>query len=357
MVDTVKDGEDWRAELNKHADLKPDSDDHSRAMEPGRGRHANSPAEIPARGWKDILYRAFWSIPENRLVALSGGVAFFSLMAVFPAIATVVSLYGLTADSRTIVDHLNLFSGILPAGVLDLIKQQILLVASKSNNTLGLAFLAGLFVALWSANSGTGALFDALNVVYGEKEKRTLVRLYATTFTITIGSILFVVVAIAGVVILPAILLIFGQESAAGGFLEILRWPLLLLTVMIGLSVVYRYGPSRHDAKWRWLTVGGALSALLWVGMSMLFSWYVSAFDSYNRLYGSLGAAVGFMTWTWVSVFVILLGATVNAEMEHQTAHDTTLGRPKPMGRRGANMADHVGKSIDEAEASSGPIA
>jgi len=349
MDTSIKDGEDWERRLAETACSGPDRSDFVRAREAGRGRNAESPAEIPSEGWKDIAYRLFWSIPQNRLTTLSGGVSFFVLLAIFPAIATIVSLYGIVANSATIVDHLSLLVGILPSGVLDLIRQQILSVAAKSNNTLSLAFAVGLAVSLWSANSGVSALFDALNVIYGEREKRSVVRLYATTLTVTLGSIVFVVLSLIGVVILPVTGLVLGGEMPSEWLLQILRWPILLLVVATNLAVLYRVGPSRHDAKWRWLTPGSALAALLWIAASMLFSWYVASFDSYNRVYGSLGAVVGFMTWTWLSIFIVLLGAGLNAELEHQTARDSTLGPPKPLGRRGAIMADHVGKSINEA--------
>ena len=348
MAETIKDGEDWEAALELKAQSGPVVSDLMRAREVGRGRNADSPTEIPSEGWKDIAYRLLLSIPQNRLMTLSGGVAFFALLSIFPGIATIVSLYGLVANTSTIIDHLNLLADILPTGVLDLIRQQIFSVAAKSNNTLGLAFGIGLLIALWSANSGVSALFDALNVVYGEREKRSILRLYTTTLAVTLGSIVFVVVSLIGVVGLPASVLVLGIVSPTEALVQVLRWPILLFVVMVTLSVLYRVGPSRRDAKWRWITLGSSMAALMWIGASMLFSWYVAAFDSYNRLYGSLGAAVGFMTWTWLSIFIVLLGASLNAEIEHQTARDSTLGPPKPLGARGAIMADHVGKSVDE---------
>jgi membrane protein len=348
MTVVVEDKQDWLARHDRDADVPPADVDLVRAMQEGRGRDAETPSDIPAAGWKDIAIRVFWSVPSNRLVALSGGVAFFTLMAVFPGIATVVSLYGLIADKHTVVGQLALLYGILPPGVIELIKQQILLVVDKGSNTLGLAFLLSLAIALWSANSGVSALFDALNVVYGEKEKRSIVRFYATTFAVTISSILFVVTALVGVVGLPAALYLFGLSSLTESAIQVVRWPLLLTTMMAGLAVLYRIGPSRNDAQWRWLSWGSVVAALLWLAASMLFAWFVASFDSYNRVYGSLGAAIGFMSWTWISIFVVLIGAELNAEMEHQTAEDTTEGQPKPLGQRGANMADHVGASVEE---------
>jgi membrane protein len=182
-------------------------------------------------------------------------------------------------------------------------------------------------------------------VVYDEREKRSLVRFYATTFLFTLAGIVFVILAITGVVVLPLILKFVGLATTTERLLAILRWPILLVTIVVSLACIYRYGPSRRDARWRWVTWGSILGALLWMAASMLFSWYVATFDSYNKTYGSLGAGVGFMVWLWISVVIVLLGGELNAEMEHQTARDTTEGGSKPLGSRGAMMADHVGEA------------
>jgi len=337
-------GDDWRAEVGERSDPGL-SADHARAREPGRGREANTPEQIPPRGWADILLRVLWSISADRIMSTSGGVAFFAVLAVFPGIAALVSLYGIFADASTIGNHLIFLSGILPGGVLALVADQITLITRQADNTLGMAFVVGLAVALASANSGMAALFDALNVVYDEKEKRSLVRFYATTFLFTLAGIVFVIVAVAGVVVVPLVLKFVGLPTMTEWLLAILRWPILLVTIVTSLALIYRYGPSRNDARWRWVTWGSIAAALLWIAASMLFSWYVATFDSYNRTYGSLGAGVGFMVWLWISTVIVLLGGELNAEMEHQTARDTTEGSAKPLGTRGAMMADHVGKS------------
>jgi membrane protein len=233
----------------------------------------------------------------------------------------------------------------VPDGVLALLGDELARVASRPGGALGLAFLLGLAVALWSANSGVSALFDALNVVYKEREKRGLARFYATTFLFTLGTVCFVLAAIGAVIVLPLALNLFGVATSAERILAVARWPALLLTVTLGLALVYRFGPSRRPAKWRWVNLGSAFAATLWVGVSMLYSWYVASFDSYNRIYGSLGAGVGFMTWIWLSVVVVLVGAELDAEMERQTAVDTTQGPAKPLGARGAVVADTVGEA------------
>jgi membrane protein len=339
-------GQDWRTQVGARSNSAR-SVDLGRAREPGRGREANTPEQIPPRGWKDILWRVLWSISADRILSTSGSVAFFALLAVFPGIAAIVSLYGLFADASTIGGHLSLLSGFLPGGVLQLIAEQITLISRQGNETLGTAFIVGLLIALGSANSGMAALFDALNVVYDEREKRSLVRFYATTFLFTLAGIIFVILAITGVVVLPLMLKFVGLATTTERLLAILRWPILLVTIMVSLACIYRYGPSRRDARWRWVTWGSILGALLWMSASMLFSWYVATFDSYNKTYGSLGAGIGFMVWLWISAVIVLLGGELNAEMEHQTARDTTEGDSKPLGSRGAMMADHVGEAQD----------
>jgi membrane protein len=218
-------------------------------------------------------------------------------------------------------------------------------VVKQQNETLGAAFVVGLLIAFFSANSGIAALCDALNVVYGEREKRSVVQLYTTTFLFTLAGIVFTILALIGMIIIPLVLEFIGLTTFSEIVISVLRWPVLFVAVGFSLAFLYRYGPSRRDAKWRWVTWGSVIAALLWIAASMLFSWYVATFDSYNRIYGSLGAGIGCMVWLWISAVIVLLGGEVNAEMEHQTARDTTEGKPKPLGSRGATMADHVGKA------------
>jgi membrane protein len=348
MADEEAPGQDWRSVETRAADHVALGTARKRAAEPGRGRGAKSPEEIPGRGWVDIIWRVIGSIPQDRVSATAGGVAFFALLAVFPGLATVVSLYGLFADVTTMSRHLTLLTGILPSGVLDLLAQEMGRIAGKSTPTLSTAFLVSIAIAFWSANSGVVALFDALNVIYKERERRSLVRLYGTTFLFTLGAIGFGVAATTAVVVIPVLLNLVGLSSLSDRLLSIARWPILLILVVLGLALIYRYGPSRHEAKWRWVTWGNALATLLWMLGSMAFSWYVASFDSYNRTYGSLGAGVGFMTWMWLSIVIVLLGAELNSEMERQTARDTTEGQPKPLGSREAYAADTVGKAISQ---------
>ena len=336
-------GQDWRSVSTRPPDAETIRAAQERARKPGRGRSADDPVQIPALGWWDILTRVFWAVPQDRVLSTAGGVAFFALLSTFPGIATVVSLYSLFADPAAIGQHLSLLNGVLPDGVLDLIAAQLKHVAEKGAGTLSTASLISFLIAFWSANSGVAALFDALNVIYREREKRDLVRVYLTTFLFTLGGALVTVAVIATVVGLPYLLNQLGFGTGTDTLLRVLRWPALLIIVSLGLSLVYRYGPSRRTAKWRWVSWGSTAAALGWVGTSTAFSLYVATFDSYNRIYGSLGAGIGFMTWIWLSVVIVLLGAELNSEMERQTARDSTVGQPKPLGSRKAFAADTVG--------------
>jgi len=269
-------------------------------------------------GWAHVGWRVFASIFEHRLLTTSGGVAFFALLSIFPALATIVSLYSLFADPHAIPERVALLAGVVPTSVIDLIKEEIQSLAEKNIGTLSTAFLIGLLVSMWSANSGVSALFDALNVVHGETEERSLLQFYATTFAITLGAVVYGLIAIIGVLPMAFRFLRLGEQVQ--NFEAIFRWAATLLLVMIWLSVVYRVGPSRSDAKWRWVTWGSGLAAILLVVASMVFTWYLAEFNSYDRLYGSLGAVVGFMTWLWISIVVMLLGAEVDAAIESKSA-------------------------------------
>ena len=343
LLDPVQ-GEDWRS-VERRGLLHANYALASRAAERGRGRTARSPTQFPALAWRDIIWRIIRSVPQDRIFATSGSVAFFGLLAIFPAIATLVSLYGIIADATTIHNHLSLLEGVLPRSAITLFDQQMLEIAAKRNNTLGIASLVSFAIALWSGNSGSVALLDALNVVYKEREKRSFLRLYATALLFTLGAVALALASIGLLAIFGSALQFLGLGGWIVRMVDALRWPLLLGLAFAAFSLLYRYGPSRAVAKWRWISTGSLAAAIAWIAMSMLFSWYVGQFHSYNRVYGSLGAIAGLMTWIWFSVVVILIGAELNAAMELQTMVDTTAGTPRPMGRRGAMVADQIGEA------------
>ncbi len=310
-----------------------------------RGRAADSPAEIPPAGWKDILLRVYANISEHRVTALAAGITYYSLFAIFPAIAAFVALYGLFADPSTIARHLDELNGLLPGGAVDVVREQLTRLTQKGAQSLGATFIIGLAISLWSANAAMKSLFDTLNIVYQEKEKRSFIKLNAISLCFTLGGVLFIAIALACTVVVPVVLNYVGLSNASDLLLRLGRWPAMFIILTLGLSLIYRYGPSREAAKWRWITYGSAIASLLWLAASGLFSWYAANFGKFDETYGSLGAVIGFMTWLWISALVILLGAEIDAEAEHQTAKDTTTGPGKQMGARGAKMADSIGPS------------
>jgi membrane protein len=318
---------------------------HERAHEPGRGRHAGSPWQIPWKGWKDIFWRTYKQISEDRLLAVAAGVVFYGLLAVFPAVTAFVSLYGLFASTSAISDHLSIAAGILPEGAVDILREQIGRLAAKSDAKLSFGFIFGLAMALWSANAGMKAIMDALNVVYEEKEKRGFLKLNLVSLAFTLAAIGSLLLAVGAVVVLPIVLAHLGLQNVTDALFRLARWPLLLVLVIVGLAVLYRFGPSRREPRWQWLTVGSVFAAAAWLLSSALLSWYLASFANYNATYGSLGAGIGMMMWMWVTSIVILFGAELNSEIEHQTARDSTVGGDKPLGARGAVMADTVGKA------------
>lgn len=316
------------------------SPSRSRRRGGNRGEDASSPSEIPAKGWWDILRRTASQASEDRLLTEAAGITFYTLLAIFPAITALVSLYGLVADAGDVSRHLSDLSGVIPGGGMQIVEEQVRRVAEQGNGKLGFGLVMGLAVSLWSANGATKAVFDTLNLIYEEKEERSFLKRTAVTLGFTIGAILFVLLAVGAVVALPIVLKFVGLGPVADFLLRFARWPIMLVVIAVLLAVLFRYGPSRDSAKWRWVSWGGAFSAVFWLIGSAGFSFYVANFGSYNETYGSLGAAIGFMTWIWISAAIVLAGAELDAEMERQTGRDTTTGPEQPMGSRGATVAD-----------------
>lgn len=311
----------------------------------GRGRRAVSPRQIPWRGWKDILIRTYNQVGEDRVLAVAAGVVFYGLLALFPAITALVSSYALFTQASTINDHMSMLAGILPEGALGIVRDQVDRVLEKGDVRLGLAFLFSLLLAVWSANGGMKAIIDALNVVYEEDEKRGFIKLNAVSLAFTFGGLVAVLLAIGSVVALPIILATIGLGSVTDALFRIGRWPVLILTMLLGLALLYRFGPSRRSPQWRWLSVGSVFATLTWLAGSALLSFYLANYANYDATYGSLGAAIGLMVWMWMSTIVVLLGAELNSEIEHQTTVDSTEGGDKPLGQRGAQMADTIGEA------------
>jgi membrane protein len=338
-------------QANTHRKSQPQSADPAAARrggfgreisQPGHGRLSSNPFQIPWAGWKDILWR---TSGEDRLLATAAGVVFFGLLAVFP-ITALVSCYGLFANPSTIAANLQTLALMLPEGSFQIVQDQIGRVLAKGNTELGATFLFGLALAIWSANAGVKAVIDALNVVYEEREKRSFLQLNLLSLAFTIGGIAALLLMVGAVVAFPLALDHLGLGPESKFIVSLARWPLLFLVLLGALGILYRYGPSRRAPRWEWLSVGTLAAAVLWIVGSSLLSWYLSNFGNYSATYGSLGAAIGLMMWMWMSAIIVLCGAELNSEIERQTARDTTVGRPKPLGARDAVVADTVGPAV-----------
>jgi len=308
---------------------------------PGEVRHGEqtrTPSPISGRGWKDILLSVYHGISEDRILLVAAGVTFYAILALFPGIGAIVSIYGLFADPSTIAAHLDTLSGFAPGGAVDVLRDQLTRLAHQDRAALGFGFAVSLAIALWSANAGVSALFEALTAVYEEKEKRSLVKYYAMTLGFTAGAVVVVLLSLAILIALPLVLDHIAYPGVPAVLVKIIRWPTLFVLIALALAVIYRFGPSRTAPRWRWITWGSAFAAIAWLAASALFSWYVAHFGSYNRTYGSLGAIIGFMTWMWVSIIVVLMGAKLNAELERRTAPGDAAGPPKPLGVKTAEV-------------------
>ncbi len=269
------------------------------------------------RDWKEIAKRVFKALGDDRLIAVAAGIVFYGLLAFFPAITALVSIYGLMADPSTIREHMSLASGILPAGGFDIMREQVDRILAKGGGQLSFAFVFGISLAIWSANAGMKAMIDALNVIYNVPEQRNFIQLNAVSLALTVGGIAILLLAIGCVVLFPLLLSLFGLGGLSDSFTPLLRWPILFSGVLLALAVLYRFGPSPHGARWRWITPGSALATTLWIIGSAALSYYLANFGNYDATYGSLGAAIGFMMWMWMSSVVILLGAQLNDTLDN----------------------------------------
>jgi len=314
--------------------------DFGRVGDGGRGRTAATPREIPARGWKEIALRVKDELKRDQVPLLSAGVAFYALLSLFPAIIAAVSIYGLVADPQTVRDQLDRLSSMLSPETSRLLGHQITQITGGAGGALSAALAVGILTALWSASSGMKALITGVNVAYDEVESRKFLKLRGLALLLTLGAMVLVAVALGLIVGLPAVA---GRlPDALRVTLAVARWPLLALLLMAGLAVLYRFGPDRDEPRWSWLSWGSVIATLVWIVASAGFSVYASSFGNYNKTYGALAGVVILLFWLFLSAFVVLAGAKLNAEMELQTARDTTTGPARPLGERQAHVADHV---------------
>lgn len=317
------------------------------ASHPPRGRMASSPGVIPARGWKDILLRVYSELVEDRLMLIAAGITFYLLLALVPALTALVSIFSLFSDPQSLREFTLFFNGVVPTAALDIIDEQLNRLTSHNESALSFAFAVSVGLALWSTNSGMKALFDGVNVAYDETESRSFIKYTLTSMTFTFGLVAGLIASIALLGLLPLGLEYVGLQKGADLAIRIAGLLVVLVLMSISISMLYRWGPSRADAQWKWITPGMIVSMIGITIVSLAFSFYVANFGSYDATYGSLGAIIGFMTWIWISTIVLLVGAELNAEVEHQTLVDSTTGAEQPMGERGAVVADTVGVSAN----------
>jgi membrane protein len=315
-----------------------------------RGRSAERPQDIPARGWWDIAMRVKKEMTADNVDIIAGGLALYALLAVFPALAAAVSIYGLFASPAEIANHLNQVAIALPQDAAGILQQQLTQLSQRPQDALSVGIILGIALALWSARKGMVALMTVTNVAYDEEEKRGFFRKLLVSLAFTIGAVIgFLAVVVLGVAV-PLALSALPLGWAAEAMLLGVRWLFLLGVAVLGLATVYRFAPDRARAQWRWITPGSMIAAVLWLLGSALFALYVRNWGSYGETYGALGGVVVLLMWFYLSGYIIILGAEINAEMERQTKRDTTTGQPKPMGTRGAYSADTVGPTSKELE-------
>jgi membrane protein len=313
-----------------------------------RGRTALRPWQIPWLGWKDVLARTWNGIFDSHLLSSGAAVAFFALLAVIPGLAVLISFYGLFADPGLVSRQLATLALLLPDAVQTLLQEHAQRIATQSSGKVSFNIIVSLMVAVWGANAAVKGLFEGLNVIYGEKEKRSFLTYNSVTMLTTLAGVIVVAAFLAAMVLVPKLLDFVALGPGISIALRVLLWPVLFALGGIGIATLYWVGPSRERPRVQWVLPGAIAAAFVWAVSSSAFSWYVATLSNYNAMYGSLAAVVVFMTWLWMSAVIVLLGAELNSELEHQTAEDTTYGEPMPLGSRGAVVADRIGPALSK---------
>ena len=304
------------------------------------GSQADSPTQIPARGWWQVLRRSWRKSQKDNISLLAAGVAFYGFLAVFPALIALVTLVGLVADPGTITQQVQSFTAGMPQATRQLISEQLTAITSSSGGALTAGLVVSLLGALWSASGGVSSLMTAINVAYDEKENRGFLKLRGLALLLTLGTVVFLIIMLALIAVVPVVLNVVPLGPVGTVIAQVLRWGLLLAMIMMGLAVLYRVAPDRNPPKFRWVGVGSVVAAVLWLLGSVGLSLYVNYFGNYNKTYGALAGVIVLMLWFFLTSYSVLLGAEINAESEYQTDRDSTVGEPKPLGQRGAVVAD-----------------
>ena len=326
------------------ASLAERAEQAATAPESQKGRQADTPAEIPAPGWKEIAFRTWKESSKDNVSLVSAGVAFYGLLALVPMLGATVLIYGLIASPETVLRNVQSLATTLPKDVAKLVGDQLLNVVQTSGGKKGLGLLASVAIALWGARNAAGSIVIALNIAYEEEEKRSFLKVTLLSLTITLAAVVLAMLGAAAIGVmaqLERLLPGLGPVGAIAG--KVIAYVALAAVAAAAAATLYRYGPSRTKAEWKWITPGSLFFAIAWVLLTLGFGFYVSHFGKYNVTYGSLGGVIVLVTWLYLSSFVLLFGAEFNSEIEHQTAKDTTAASvDKPLGARGAWSADHV---------------
>ena len=310
---------------------------------PDRGRNARSPREIPLRGWRDVLLRVHQEAAADNVGLIAAGMAFYALLSLAPALAVIISVFGLMVSPEELQSQMLVLSSYLPEEAQSLVQNQLTELVSDRSPQLTWGIAASIGVSLWGSSKAMKALFGGMNAVYDEVETRPWWLLTLQSLLFTLAGILLLVAIVATLGVLPLVLSWLPMTEFQSLLTRGVSWVVISTVVLCGLAVLYRFGPSRARPKWRWVTVGAFVAWIIWVAASAGFSWYVSNFDSYQRTYGALGAVAILLMWFFVSAYAVLIGGELNAELEHQTSEDSTVGGNRPLGERGAVVADKVG--------------
>jgi len=304
------------------------------------GAHAHAPQHIPAKGWWEVVRRGYAEFTADQMGLIAAGVAFKAFLSIVPTLIAAMLLYGLVVDPSEVQQQVQSLSGVLPSSARQLLEEQMTGLVSANRRGLGIGLVVSLLVALWSASGGTGNLVQAVNDAYDETETRSWIKRKGLALLLTIGAVLVFAITATLVAVFPAVADALDPPTIVRVGLEAARWLVVLVVVGVALAVLYRVAPDRNAPRMRWVSVGAGVAVLLWIVISIGFSIYVDRFAGYGKTYGSLAGVVVLLTWLWLSVYAVLLGAEINAESEKQTVHDTTVGDPAPRGERGALKAD-----------------
>jgi membrane protein len=310
------------------------------------GREATKPVQIPRNAWWQITKRVWVELSRDRVSIIAAGVAFYLMLAMVPTIGSVIAVYSMVSDPADVSEQLENLSGLVPPDGLALIDKELNQLVNREA-VAGWGLAISLAITLWGASKAMDAMITALNIAYGEPDSRNFVQRKLVGLGLTLTAVLFFVFVILLIAGLPALLAATGLDSETENILFFLRWPALLFAALVGMAILYRYGPARENARWQWISTGSVIAAMIWVLASAALTWYAANFGDFSKSYGSLGAVILLLLWFYLSGFIVILGAEINAATELQTATDTSTGSPLPMGKRGAFVADHVAE-IDE---------